>query len=436
MDHNDRQLLLCASLGAYGIGMDGYKPSEYIGKFKKPKTVEVIVDEGKKTNAALIIEYEDVVVLSFRGTIPIDLNHLLPYFLSKIIKEFIGAYPDFLMLFTTLIALEPFLLKVNSESDSFQFAANDWLNDLQSRLSFDSDEEALKYKRQKFEGKTHDGFRNALNSIWPQILEKITPLLCPADIHSSDPNGSRLATKRLMITGHSKGGALSYLSAILLLQKFNWKDNAQQIDVVTFGTPRVGDKDFANSYSLHESTLCYDCIGDIVPHIPPEEFFIDLLMDIVDVFAKSTTLKDMPDSFLIKVREGIKKYASERAGYEPVGHQVLVYQGVSMERGATIENAWDLLNSAMSFIYPFTKFQYSAGFKSVGDRHRIEPDSQYWQAIFGTVSDAPPPGAPPPPADKQSIGGQNAVSGFDVMSSPLVPAPPVGSRRSRRRIFR
>ena len=74
-------------------------------------------------------------------------------------------------------------------------------------------------------GKVHRGFKAALSEVWTS-LEK----------HISNLHRNNL---KIWLTGHSLGAALATLAADRL-------GNAQGL--YTFGSPRIGDRDFKNQY--------------------------------------------------------------------------------------------------------------------------------------------------------------------------------------------
>lgn len=86
----------------------------------------------------------------------------------------------------------------------------------------------------------------------------------------------------LLITGHSLGAALATLAAA--------EHATRQPELITFGSPRVGDRTFAaslNGLSIHRFVDCCD----LVTRIPPKEFgqteIEELLADlVVDPIAK------------------------------------------------------------------------------------------------------------------------------------------------------
>jgi triacylglycerol lipase len=100
-------------------------------------------------------------------------------------------------------------------------------------------------------GKVHDGFQCGLNAIWRYLWNFL-------DI--------RRGKRRLWITGHSLGGALATLAtAKLRLEK------AYPVDgLYTFGSPRVGDENFAIAFdhNFHDQTFRFVNNNDIVPRVP------------------------------------------------------------------------------------------------------------------------------------------------------------------------
>jgi Lipase (class 3) len=92
-------------------------------------------------------------------------------------------------------------------------------------------------------GHVHRGFKRALDHVWP-ALEAAIP-----------------AQSRLMMTGHSLGAALATLAAT----------RRQPAQLFTFGSPRVGDREFAASGAVTRvpHARYVDC-ADLVTRVPPE----------------------------------------------------------------------------------------------------------------------------------------------------------------------
>ena len=84
--------------------------------------------------------------------------------------------------------------------------------------------------------------------------------------------------KSVFIAGHSLGGAIGHLtlSSLLSSQNFAYKSNLKA--VYTYGTPRLGDRDFgldymqkAREYGVGVYSLMNE--SDIVPHVPCADYY-------------------------------------------------------------------------------------------------------------------------------------------------------------------
>ncbi|KAJ1976538.1 hypothetical protein H4R34_003948 [Dimargaris verticillata] len=82
-----------------------------------------------------------------------------------------------------------------------------------------------------------------------------------------EPQAARYLNYRIVLTGHSLGGAQSVLMASFIAQQHS--DWASRLSVYTYGQPRVGNAAFATYYqSLSIPTARVVNQHDIVPHIP------------------------------------------------------------------------------------------------------------------------------------------------------------------------
>jgi hypothetical protein len=124
----------------------------------------------------------------------------------------------------------------------------DWANDFN----------ALPVSAPAFAGKVHSGFLLAVTVLWPAVRAEAAAQLGQA--------GGR----RLSITGHSKGGGMAPLAALLALADPQLQADVQ---VVTFAAPRAGDQDFATAYNAQVGHVRYEYADDIVPHLPPQTTF-------------------------------------------------------------------------------------------------------------------------------------------------------------------
>jgi hypothetical protein len=96
----------------------------------------------------------------------------------------------------------------------------------------------------------------------------------------------KLANTPVLVTGHSKGGALAALAA--------WKlqvGNQMPVKVVTFAAPKTGDVAFATAYIARIDHTRYEYDNDIVPHVPPSEG--PLFNAFVSLAASGSPLRDL-----------------------------------------------------------------------------------------------------------------------------------------------
>ncbi|XP_024528305.1 lipase [Selaginella moellendorffii] len=78
---------------------------------------------------------------------------------------------------------------------------------------------------------------------------------------------------KYMVTGHSMGGALASFCALDLI--VNYKVSTDDVEIVTFGQPRLGNTVFAKFFSKHLPRAIRMTHGhDMVPHLPPYLSFL------------------------------------------------------------------------------------------------------------------------------------------------------------------
>ena len=122
--------------------------------------------------------------------------------------------------------------KLDEPFDPWQVVA-DWTTDFDIRLS------------EWFRGgRVHRGFRDALEEVWADIF----------------PYMKKLADQgcKIWVTGHSLGAALATLAA----------DRFQDVQgLYTFGSPRVGDREFQENFRLQAYRVVNG--DDIVSRVPP-----------------------------------------------------------------------------------------------------------------------------------------------------------------------
>ena len=121
------------------------------------------------------------------------------------------------------------------EFDSLQIVY-DWITNLDAWFSANDN----------FSGKAHRGFLKGALAMQSEIKGYLSNL--------------QLTKQRpVWFTGHSQGGALAAISALL-------NENCQ--GVYTFGAPRVGNSEFANEFNKQAWRICNQ--SDPVPSSPPE----------------------------------------------------------------------------------------------------------------------------------------------------------------------
>jgi len=94
-------------------------------------------------------------------------------------------------------------------------------------------------------GRVHEGFASAFRAVFPK----------DEDLTSTMPAG----VDRMLLTGHSLGAAVATLAASVF----------QPGHLYTFGSPLVGDVDFARSMRDVDHSRYVDCC-DMVTRVPPE----------------------------------------------------------------------------------------------------------------------------------------------------------------------
>jgi len=121
--------------------------------------------------------------------------------------------------------------------------------------------------------RVHHGFMTALSVALPDIETHLLPQLR----ESASP-------RRVIIAGHSLGGALATGAFAYLLGKFNFAESPHEVHLVTLGAPRFGDARFVGKMMAHVKQLkeLGKCSvkrvvhhDDAVPTVPPELFGFD-----------------------------------------------------------------------------------------------------------------------------------------------------------------
>ena len=100
-------------------------------------------------------------------------------------------------------------------------------------------------------GRVHKGFYDAVNSVMDRVIAAVRALKPSAD-------------NPVYVTGHSKGGGMAPIAALLLK---NAGIDVRQ--VVTFAAPKSGNVEFKNGYeAVFNNHLRFENYGDLVPLVP------------------------------------------------------------------------------------------------------------------------------------------------------------------------
>lgn len=109
---------------------------------------------------------------------------------------------------------------------------------------------------------THPGWTLTLEAVYPTLVDAINELI----------RSHGLTAPQLYITGHSRGGAMSHLTAARFVNDYP-NDLGKYISkVVTYGSPIPGDKGFAQAYvssPLGSKTCRWWHQIDNIPYLPP-----------------------------------------------------------------------------------------------------------------------------------------------------------------------
>ncbi len=136
----------------------------------------------------------------------------------------------------------------------------DWLQDFQPKL-------IQAQPNYGFSGNIHSGFAQVIECLFDDFERAC-----------KEANGARsvaeaIKNRELVFTGHSLGGALAVLTAAKFTARYKKLLEANQVKVITFSSPRVGDLDFVKSiYAMipekPTNIINFVCGGDGVPRLP------------------------------------------------------------------------------------------------------------------------------------------------------------------------
>ncbi|GAX81322.1 hypothetical protein CEUSTIGMA_g8753.t1 [Chlamydomonas eustigma] len=119
------------------------------------------------------------------------------------------------------------------------------------------------------EVQVHGGFSSAYNSVRRQVVHLLDTLTTSSGSDAAAVSASTSDSWRVMITGHSLGGALATICAYDLSVRLSPVKKLQRISMYSFGAPRAGNKKFSEQYNLvvRDSWRCTNS-KDVVPSVP------------------------------------------------------------------------------------------------------------------------------------------------------------------------
>jgi predicted lipase len=129
---------------------------------------------------------------------------------------------------------------------SFRGSSNiqNWIDDIQIRKIYPYDDANIAVEK---------GFYTGYESTKSDVFDTLEML------------NIKYSTKTILITGHSYGAALATLTAFDIL-------NMYDVQLYTYGSPRVGNEYFVNHFNTSSNMYRITHYYDIVPHVPPKSF--------------------------------------------------------------------------------------------------------------------------------------------------------------------
>ncbi len=194
---------------------------------------------------------------------------------------------------------------------------DDWLNDLRI--------EPMPWPvAGKTFGEAETGFASAVLELWPQVVTALKDI----DLRT---------VKAILVTGHSKGAAASFLAATLLKGQ-DFKD--MLVEVCCFAPPLVTDAAFREDYNklfrIGSLTVRFQNEYDIVPLLP--------YWPAVDALAAAERLSR--ETNLVITEERREKASAN--DYVPVGTLRLITTTCAIEYGEKAEaDAWNAVKQAL-----------------------------------------------------------------------------------------
>lgn len=229
------------------------------------------------------------------------------------------------------------------------------LKDPESLLNWLEDFFSVPRSAPNVPGEVHSGFYDATMSIIAGVA---------ATVQNLNPGPS----KKILVTGHSLGGALASIGAYILSQTYH----LPIAQVVTFASPKPGDAWFQTGYqAVIKNQVRYENYDDVVPLLPPAASFIDLAVGVLALIPEIG--QDLANLFK----------SAEGWNYVPVGSQ----QFIEADKHTIISNE-PIASQIWDVVKEFGEDIWDRDFSSFAAAHTISPGGGYYRALSAPATAA------------------------------------------------
>jgi len=149
-------------------------------------------------------------------------------------------------------------------------------------------------------GRVHSGFYDAMKSLLKIVIIEVKQMLDTSSV------------KKIYFTGHSKGGALASLSAMM----FQLDPSLPNVtSVATFASVKFADSEFRNTYNTLINQSSFENYLDIIPFLPPSAS----TMEVMD-----KDMKEMLNENLWSSKQKSKQNKNMKWDYQAVGERFYI----------------------------------------------------------------------------------------------------------------
>ena len=157
------------------------------------------------------------------------------------------------------------------------------------------------------QGEVHSGFQKALHDVWDEVWSQI-------QIYQGQKQDGAIITgsgKSLWITGHSLGAGLATLAAA----KLRLEMDEGVFGLYTFGSPRVGDRVFAEAFNAAFGKYAFRFVNDndVVSRIPLRKMRYSHVGRLIYIDSQGDLHDDIGWwwRFLERIKAGIEDYLDD-----------------------------------------------------------------------------------------------------------------------------